>query len=70
MAHVIGDLRILNRAASQPKSPLAGYVVRSDMEREITNNVGHAAIRRADEAPPNEMDFLDIGCKKPRDGTP
>ena len=61
-------LRILNRAASQPKSPLAGYVVRPDMEREITNNVGHAAIRRADEASPNEMDFLDIGCKKARDG--
>ncbi len=60
-------LRILLRLARLESSPLAGYVDAAAIARDIEANRGHAVVRRPDMASPNEVDFLDIGCPKPRD---
>ena len=61
------NLRILEVMAGLASSPIAGLVDRDAIRRDIAANSGHATVRRPGDASPNEVDFLDIGCAKPRD---
>ncbi len=60
-------LRILEALAALPASPVAGVVDRAAIHRDIQVNAGHATAWRQGEPSPGEVDFLDIGCAKPRD---